>query len=221
MEDTASYGVVPTGEGGRVVEFLEKIENPPTDRINAGVYVLERSVADRIEPGRAVSFEREIFPAMAREGVLYGFMAEGYWMDIGTPERYLDATYDLLARRVASRLPPSDETGSLIYAGSITSGARIGPKSVVGSHCVVGERSVVERSVLHASVRVGNDCLVADAVLAEGVRLGDGARVSQGAMVGAGAVIDPGAVVEPDGRVEPEGHVAAAPERAAAPQEDR
>ena len=221
VEDTASYGVVPTDGDGRVVEFLEKIENPPTNRINAGAYVLERSVAERIEPGRAVSFEREIFPAMAREGVLYGFMAEGYWIDIGTPERYLEATYDLLAARVASRLPASDETGSLIYAGSITSGARIGPKSVVGSHCVVGERSVVERSVLHESVRVGHDCLVADAVLAEGVRLGDGARVCEGAMVGARAVVEAGATVEPGGRVEPEERVAPAEPPAPAPQEDR
>ena len=221
VEDTASYGVVPTDAGGRVVEFLEKVDNPSTNRINAGAYVLERSVADRIESGRAVSFEREVFPAMAREGVLYGFMAEGYWIDIGTPERYLEATYDLLARRVASRLPASDETGSLIYAGSITSGARIGPGSVVGPHCVVGEGSVVERSVLHESVRVGRDCLVADAVLAEGVRVGDGARVCEGAIVGAGALIDPGATVEPGGHVQPEEHVAAPAEPANAPQEDR
>ena len=221
VEDTASYGVVPTDDEGRVVEFLEKIESPPTNRINAGAYVLERSVAERIEPGRAVSFEREIFPAMASEGVLYGYMAEGYWIDIGTPERYLEATYDLLASHVASRLPASDETGSLIYAGSITSGARIGPKSVVGSHCVVGEGSVVERSVVHESVRVGRDCVVTDAVLAEGVRVGDGARVCEGAIVGARAVLDPGAVVEPDGRVQPEERVEAAPPGAPASLEDR
>ena len=203
VEDTASYGVVPTDGEGRVVEFLEKIDDPPTNRINAGAYVLEGSVAERIEPGRAVSFEREVFPAMAAEGVLYGYLAEGYWIDIGTPERYLEATYDLLAGRVASRLPPSDETGSLVYDGSITMGARIGPQSVVGPHCVVGEGSVVERSVLHASVRVGRDCHVESAVLAEGVRVEDGALVCEGAIVGAGAVIAAGARVEPDTRVQP------------------
>jgi mannose-1-phosphate guanylyltransferase len=221
VEDTASYGVVPTDEDGRVVEFLEKVENPPTNRINAGAYVLEGSVAERIEPGRAVSFEREVFPAMAAEGVLYGHMAEGYWIDIGTPERYLEATYDLLARRVGSRLPPSDETGSLIYAGSITSGARIGPQSVVGSHCVVGERSVVERSVLHDNVRVGRDCTIESAVVAQDVRVGDGARIAEGAIVGAGAVVEPGAAVEPGARVQPEETVRAAEEPALAPQEDR
>ncbi len=207
VEDTASYGAVPTDEDGRVVEFLEKIENPPTNRINAGAYVLERSVADRIEPGRAVSFERDIFPEMARDGVLYGFMAEGYWIDIGTPERYLEATYDLLAGRVASRLPESDETGSLIYAGSITSGARIGPQSVIGSHCVVGERSVVERSVLHESVRIGEDCILNESILGEGVRVEDGARIGPGAVIGAGAVVGADSVVGADARVEPEARV--------------
>jgi mannose-1-phosphate guanylyltransferase len=204
VEDTASYGVVPTDGDGRVVEFLEKVDDPPTNRINAGAYVLEAAVADRIEAGRSVSFEREVFPAMAAEGVLYGYPAEGYWIDIGTPERYLEATYDLLASRVASRLPPSDETGSLVYPGSITSGARIGPKTVVGSHCVVGERSVVERAVLHESVRIGQDCHVDGAVLAEGVRVEDGARVCPGAIVGAGALVGAGVTVEPDARVQPE-----------------
>jgi mannose-1-phosphate guanylyltransferase len=210
VEDTASYGVVPTGDEGRVVEFLEKVDDPPTNRINAGAYVLEASVAERIEPGRAVSFEHEVFPAMAAEGVLYGYMAEGYWIDIGTPERYLEATYDLLSRRVRSTLPPSDETGSLIHPGSITSGARIGPKSVVGPHCVVGEHSVVERSVLFQSVRVGHDCVIDGSVLAEEVRVEDGAHIGDGAIVGARAVVGAGASIEPDRRVQPDEVVGAA-----------
>jgi mannose-1-phosphate guanylyltransferase len=204
VEDTASYGVVPTDADGRVVEFLEKIDDPPTNRINAGAYVLDAAVAERIEPGRSVSFEREVFPAMAADGVLYGYPAEGYWIDIGTPDRYLEATYDLLAGHVQSKLPPSDETGSLVYAGSITSGARIGPQTVVGSHCVVGERSVVERSVLHESVRVGSDAHIESAVLAERVRVEDGARVCPGAIVGAGALVGAGVTVEPDARVQPD-----------------
>jgi mannose-1-phosphate guanylyltransferase len=208
VEDTSSYGVVPTGADRRVEAFLEKTANPPTNRINAGAYVIERSVVERIEPGRAVSFEREVFPAMAAEGVLYGYAAEGYWIDIGTPERYMEATFDLLARRVASTLPPSDETGSLIYPGCITSGARIGPHAVLGEHCSVGEGSVVEESVLHRSVRVGRDCTIRSAVLAEGVRVGDGASVEAGAMVGAGAVVAAGARVEPDARVAPGEEVA-------------
>ena len=100
VDDTASYGVVPTNEDGSVIEFLEKSPGPaPTNRINAGAYVLERSVVDLIPSGRSVSFEREVFPALVGNG-LYGFHSEGYWIDIGTPERYLESTYDLLAGRV-------------------------------------------------------------------------------------------------------------------------
>jgi len=124
VDDTASYGVVPTSDDGQVEAFLEKSAGPaPTNRINAGAYVLERSVADRIESGRAVSFEREVFPALVGEG-LYGWHAEGYWIDIGTPERYLEATWDLLAGRVESSLPERDETGSLVYEPALTSGLR-------------------------------------------------------------------------------------------------
>ena len=203
VEDTASYGVVPTAEDGRVEAFLEKSPGPaPTNRINAGAYVLEREVVEMIPGGRAVSFEREIFPELVGDG-LYGYMAEGYWIDIGTPERYLEATYDLLAGKVESTLPPRDETDSLIYDGSITSGARIGPMAVVGRHCSVGDRAVVDRAVLHDSVMVGAEAHVTESVLAEGVRVEDGARIEPGALLGAGASVPAGAVVHGEARVAP------------------
>jgi mannose-1-phosphate guanylyltransferase len=203
VDDTSSYGVVPTQDDGRVEAFLEKRPGPaPTNRINAGAYVLEREVVERVPRGRAVSIEREVFPELVGDG-LYGFLSDAYWIDIGTPERYLEATYDLLAGRVESELPPRDETASLIYEPCITSGARIGPLSVLGRHCSVGDHSVVERSVLHESVRVGGECEVVESVLAEGVRVGHGARVGPGAVVGGGAVVGEGAVVGPGTRVEP------------------
>lgn len=203
--ETASYGVVPTDADGRVETFLEKSDGPaPTNRINAGAYVLERSVAEAIEPGRAVSFEREVFPELVKEGSLYGFAAAGYWIDIGTPERYLEATYDLLAGTVASTLPPRDETGSLIGEGCLTSGAHIGPQSVLGGHCSVGSDSAVERSVLFDRVVVGADCTVREAVLARGVRVGDGVRIGEGAIVGDGARIGDGVEVAAGARVAPE-----------------
>ncbi|MEA2431712.1 MAG: mannose-phosphate guanylyltransferase [Thermoleophilaceae bacterium] len=203
VEDTASYGVVPTLEDGQVEAFLEKQPGPaPTNRINAGAYVLEREVVERVPPGRAVSIEREVFPELVGHG-LYGYLSDGFWIDIGTPERYLQATYDLLAGRVESELPPRDETASLIYEPCITSGARIGPLSVLGRHCSVGDGSMVERSVLHDSVRVGRDCEVVESVLAEGVRVGDGARIGPDAVVGEGAVVEAGAFIGPGSRVEP------------------
>jgi mannose-1-phosphate guanylyltransferase len=210
VAETASYGVVPTATDGRVEAFLEKTEGEvPTNRINAGAYVVEREVVETLIPaGRAVSFEREVFPALVGDG-LYGYASEGYWIDIGTPERYLEATFDLLAGTPASRLAPRDETGSLIGEGCLVAGAHVGPQSVLGSGCSVGPDSTVERSVLHKRVRVGADCVVREAVLADGVRVGDGARVEPGAIVGAGATVEAGAVVEADARVEPEAVVAA------------
>jgi mannose-1-phosphate guanylyltransferase len=210
VDDTSSYGVVPTDDRGSVEAFLEKSHGrAPTNRINAGAYVIEREVIDALVPaGRAVSFEREVFPELVGNG-LYGYAAEGYWIDIGTPERYLEATHDLLAGRVQSTLPPRDVTGSLIGRGCLVSGAHIGPQTVLGAGCSVGTDSTVERSVLHDRVVVGSDCLVRDAVLAERVRLEDGARVEPGAILAAGARVGAGAVVEADARVEPDAVVQA------------
>jgi mannose-1-phosphate guanylyltransferase len=204
VEDTSSYGVVPTGDDGAVLEFLEKSPGPaPTNRINAGAYVLESGpVLDLIPPGRAVSFEREVFPKLVGEG-LYGFMSEGYWIDIGTPERYLESTYDLLSGRVKSTLPERDETGSLIYEPAIVAGAHIGPQTVLGRHCSVGAESSVERSVLHDRVSVGSGCTVREAVLGDGVQVGDGAEIEPGAMLGSGVVVEAGEVVEAGARLEP------------------
>jgi mannose-1-phosphate guanylyltransferase len=208
VDDVASYGVVPTDRAGRVEAFLEKTDAPPTNRINAGAYVLERAVVEAIPPGRAVSFEREVFPALVGSD-LYGWQAEGYWIDIGTPERYLEATYDLLSGRVESRLPPRDETGSLVYEGCVTGGAHVGPQSVLGRHCAVGTDTRVERSVLHDRVIVGADCTVRESVLAERVRMGQRAHVEPGAVVGAGAMVGDQAVVEAGARVEPGARVEA------------
>jgi mannose-1-phosphate guanylyltransferase len=203
VDDTSSYGVVPTGEDGAVQAFIEKGGgDAPTNRINAGAYVIERAlVEERIPAGRAVSFEREVFPSLVGEG-LYGYEAAGYWIDIGTPERYLEATWDLLAGRPASTLPPRDETGSLVYPGCLVAGAHVGPQSVLGPHCSVGSDARVERSVLHERVHVGADAIVVEAVLGERVRVGERARVGPGAMVAAGAVVEPGAVIGEGERVE-------------------
>ena len=203
VDDTSSYGVVPTDEEGRVEDFIEKGGgDPPTNRINAGAYVIERDVVEAIPAGRSVSFEREVFPALVGNG-LYGYDAAGYWIDIGTPERYLESTWDLLAGRVASKLPPRDETGSLIYENCLLAGAHVGPQSVLGRHCSVGTDARVERSVLHERVHVGADASVVEAVLAERVRVGERARVEAGAMVGAEAVIGEDAVIGEGARVDP------------------
>jgi mannose-1-phosphate guanylyltransferase len=203
VEDTSSYGVVPADSEGRVEAFLEKgAGEVPTNRINAGAYVLERGVAEMVEPGRAVSIEREVFPRLAGDG-LYGFLAAGYWVDIGTPERYLEATYDLLADVIHSEIPARDETGSLVHDAAITAGAQIGPQAVVGRHCRVGDGAVVERAVLHDGVMVGDRAHLRECIVAAGATIEYAARLEPGAVVGANAIVDKGSVVPGDARVEP------------------
>jgi mannose-1-phosphate guanylyltransferase len=203
VEDTSHYGVVPTDADGRVEAFLEKSDTAPTNHINAGVYVLGRDVIEGIPGGRPVSFEREVFPALAG-GELFGFATESpYWIDIGTPERYLEATWDLLAGRVSSSLPARDETGSLVLEGSLVAGAHVGPQTVLGRSCSVGTDARVERAVLHDRVVVGADAAVRESVLAERVRVGEGASLGPGALIGAGASIGDGASVGEGARLDP------------------
>ena len=106
VEDSSAYGLVRSGEGGEVLEFLEKTGEREPGEVNAGMYVLERSVLDLIPPGENVSIEREVFPRLVGEG-LHGLRLDGYWMDIGTPERYLQASWDILEGRVETRVEPT------------------------------------------------------------------------------------------------------------------
>ena len=133
-----------------------------------------------------------MFPELVGNG-LYGYAAEGYWIDIGTPERYLEATWDLLAGRVESTLPPRDETGSLVYEGCLIVAARTSARSACSAATARSAR-LARRALGAARPRAwsGADAAVVESVLAEGVRVGERARVEPGAIVGAGAVIGDG-----------------------------
>jgi mannose-1-phosphate guanylyltransferase len=99
VPDPSAFGVVPTDTEGRVTAFVEKPprDEAPTNQINAGTYVLEASVLERIPSGGRVSIERETFPAMVRDGVLFAQSDDGYWLDTGTPAAFLQANLDLLS----------------------------------------------------------------------------------------------------------------------------
>jgi mannose-1-phosphate guanylyltransferase len=187
VEDSSAYGLVHSDSGGAVLEFLEKTGETVPGEINAGMYVLERSVLDLIPPGEEVSIERDVFPRLVGEG-LHGLRLDGYWMDIGTPERYLQASWDILERRVETRVRPT-APGMLVGAGTeVAGGATVGPRAVLGQGCRVGDGAEIRESV------VLDGCLV-----------GEGARVN-GSILSAGVEVAPGAVLESavvgaDGRV--------------------
>jgi mannose-1-phosphate guanylyltransferase len=213
VEDPTGYGLIRTDSEGRITEFLEKPvpEHAGPGEINAGTYMLERSMLELIPRERQASIEREIFPAMIGAG-LYGLRLEGYWMDIGTPDRYLQASWDILERRVetrvAERLDGTDkliEPGAEVAAGAeiaapilleagarVAAGARVGPRAVVSRGCEIGAGATIEGSVLHDGCSVGERALVRDAILAPGAEVEAGSEVEPGSVIGEGELVDSG-----------------------------
>ena len=157
-----------------VLEFLEKTGEEVPGEINAGAYVLERSVLDLIPPGREVSIEREVFPRLVGAG-LCALPLDGYWMDIGTPERYLQASWDILERRVHTGVRAT-APGLLLGAGAeIADGAVIGPRAVISAGCSVAAGAEVRDSVLLDGCSVGAGARISGSILSSGVTVAAGA----------------------------------------------
>jgi mannose-1-phosphate guanylyltransferase len=208
VEDPSAYGLVRLHEDRSVKEFVEKptADSIDTNLISAGAYVLERRVLDLIPPGRNVSIEREIWPRLVGNG-LFAYAADAYWLDIGTPERYLQGTFDILEGNVetavAERLgtgfvaiaDPVEASGRIVPPAIVERGCRIAPGAHVGSLVVlgsgveVGEGSKIERSVVLNGSQVGPRCTLQDCIVAAGVRIGEGTVVSGGAVLGEGVTI--------------------------------
>jgi len=170
VDNPTAYGLVETDEAGNVVRFLEK----PTpdqircDTINAGIYVLEPDTLDRIPKDAVYSIERGYFPSLVENGETFvAYVYRGYWIDIGTPDKYRQAHRDIMDGRfkappfadapgVAHISPDARiEDGAIIDApcfidagAVVKTGARIGPYSVLGRHCHVAEKAVVDGAIL-------------------------------------------------------------------------
>jgi len=213
--DPSAYGLVLLDEDRAVTGFLEKpgpAELVGVDRylISAGIYVLERSVLDLIPPERNVSIEREVWPRLVGKG-LYGAPAEGaYWMDIGTPQRYLQGTFDILEGNVRTAVLDRLGTGYLAVDASTRVDGRVVPPAVVGPRCtvharahvgalvvlgadvVIGEGARVERAVVLDRATIGPGCDVSDCIIAPGAHIAEGAVVSGGAVIGEGVRVAAG-----------------------------
>ena len=198
VDDPSRFGVVPTDEKGRVRAFVEKPprDEAPTDLINAGTYVCEPSVIDRIPEGRRVSIERETFPAMVEDGTLFAFADPSYWIDAGTPDTYLRANLDLLdGSRPGPPAPDAVERGGGVWTvgAAIVDGHVEGP-ALVGDAALIAGGSSVARSVVGAGARVGAGATVRGSVLLPGAVVHEGAVVED-SVVGESAVVGSGASV--------------------------
>lgn len=215
VDDPSAFGVVPTDPEGRVEAFIEKPprETAPTNLINAGTYVLEAGVLELIEEGRRVSIERETFPVLVERGRLFALASDVYWIDAGTPVKFLQANADLLSgirpgppTADAREVEPGVWHGGAgpVVDGSVTPPSFIGDaafvaggatvdSSVVGAGARVGSGAVVRRSVLLPGAAIGPDAIVEDSIVGEGAMIGEGAALADVCVIGSGVTVDDGA----------------------------
>ena len=212
VEDPRRYGLVELRTDGSIASFLEKpTEWQGTALINAGVYVLEHEVLDMIPRGRLFSIERGVFPRLADVGSLYGYVDGGYWRDIGTPDSYLQAHFDILQRNVKTtvadmlgeqylyiapsadihaeaRVVPPCYVGENVRVGA---GARVGPLAVLGAGVVVAEGATILEAVIQSGVVIGAQAHVERSIIVRESSIGAGTQlhdavIGEGCSVGAG-----------------------------------
>ncbi len=231
MEDPLEFGIVITRPDGAIERFLEK----PTwgqvfsDTINTGIYVLEPGIFDYIDAGQPVDFSGEVFPRLLGDGKpVFGYVAEGYWEDVGNLDAYVRAHQDVLSRKVEVEVP-GFEMGRGIWLGEgteidptaridgpavigdycrISAGAHIREYTVLGSNVMVGHNAYLERSIVHDNAYLGSLAALRGCVVGRSSDLREGARCEEGVVlgdecfVGAHAIINPGVKVYPFKTVE-------------------
>jgi mannose-1-phosphate guanylyltransferase len=191
VDDPSAYGLVRLDEGHAVLEFVEKpsADEAGTCLINAGAYILERDVLGGMAPSPTkISIEREVFPTLVGNG-LYGYEASGYWKDIGTPERYLQATFEILEGDVRTEVGRAvAEAGGVLRHGGNGAGIVHGPV-LVGPECELAETAHVgARAVLGRGVKVSAGAHIDNSVILDGTTIGAGTRIT-GSIVGPGVTI--------------------------------
>ena len=170
VEDARAFGCVPTDSNGRVTAFLEKMDNPVTNQINAGCYVFNPRVLSTIPLNTVVSVERETFPQLvANNAAVYGYVENAYWLDIGTPRALLKASQDIVTRTGQSLVMP---------------GAKVDPTAVisvgscVGHNCVVEADVRIEGSIIEAGATIESGAVITNSFVAAGAHVDKRAQIS-------------------------------------------
>jgi mannose-1-phosphate guanylyltransferase len=210
VDDPSAFGLVRRHPDGSVKQFLEKPSADQvldTNLVNAGAYILEREVLGGMAPaGTRISIEREVFPTLVDKG-LYGYEATGYWLDIGTPQRYLQATFEILDGAVHTevggqlarsggvlgacdatvRAPVVIGEGSVVHPDAV-----IGPRAVLGRGVHVGAGAVIESSVVLDGARIGADARISSSIVSADAHIGDGCHLEREVVIGAGVRLGAG-----------------------------
>ena len=173
VEDARAYGCVELLESKQVKSFLEKMENPISNLINAGCYIFNRQIIDKIPQDKVVSVERETFPnLLANNAKVFGFLDNSYWLDIGTPAALVKASADLITGAIYSSATPKHAGDNLIYSSAqIGSGCLINNGSVIESEVVVESNCQISGSIIGSGAKIGSNCKIIDSIIAPGAEI--------------------------------------------------
>ena len=211
VENPAAYGLVETDTDANIRRFIEKpnADEITCDTINAGIYVLEPDTFDRIPNDTAWSIERSFFPSLIEHGETFvAYVSRGYWIDIGTPEKYMQVHRDIMdglyrtapfadaasttwiSPQARVEEGASIEGPCFIDEGTVVkSGARIGPYSVVGRQCHIEEHASIERAIVWANCRISQESIVRQSILGRHCHIGRSATVEDGVVLGDKSVV--------------------------------
>ena len=176
VADARAYGSVELLAGDRVKSFLEKMDNPPSNLINAGCYIFNRSIIDSIPEGKVVSVERETFPQLlAADRKVFGFVDRSYWLDIGTPAALIKGSTDLITGKVFSAATPAHQGDSIIAESAVIAadanikdGCNIQPKVVVEGNCEITASIIGAGATIGANSTIINSFIAPDAKIPAG-----------------------------------------------------
>ncbi len=184
VEDARAFGLVARDDRGRVVEFLEKPLDPIPGEVNAGTYILDPAVLRPWSADGELSIEREIFPSVISSGgQVFGYLADAYWLDLGTPEKYLQAHFDLLDGKVRG---VTYEAPWIAATAGVDPGARLGRWVAIGAEARVGPGAQVDESVVHPGAAVGDAARVLRTIVGPGAHVGARSTIED-CVLGAGA----------------------------------
>ena len=173
VEDARAYGCVELLENKQIKSFLEKMENPISNLINAGCYIFNRQIIDQIPQNKVVSVERDTFPnLLANNAKVFGYLDNSYWLDIGTPAALVKASADLITGAITSSATP-DHTGDNLISPSaqIGSGCVINNGSVIESEVVVESNCQITGSIIGSGAKIGGNCKIIDSIIAPGAQI--------------------------------------------------
>ncbi|MEI6709629.1 MAG: NDP-sugar synthase [Actinomycetota bacterium] len=203
VEDPSRFGVVPTTPEGKVIDFVEKPprEEAPTNLINAGTYVFEPSVLSRIAPLGRVSVERETFPVLAGEGVLYALADENYWLDTGTPQAFIQANVDLLKGREHVHEFVGIADGSWVHPSATVDPTATIINSVIDRDCIVSHNVILTEAILMPGAIVQPDTQISSSIIGPGAVVGSSSVLGAICVVGANEHVAPNSELSGDVRL--------------------